>query len=632
LGAIGGVVGNADKHVLRKMSDILCHRGNNIEVNSDSKACFFSRSSSNDLWSGCLSEGSHMVAYTGEMYQKDLAGADAARRIMQCLVSPDRIEVTDPGVLLNGVFAFALYDSKKGRLALARDYAGYCPLYYYRLDDRILFASEVKSILAGLDVPPKLDREVLARYLQYGHCPGLRTLFKGIRRVPPSSILLFDLERHSTSLYPYGTINYTPMTGFHEKELCRRIYETLRDTVVLQTRLGESPYGVFLSGGLDSSFLAAVLSQVEHKNVVAFTSVYSEEELNQSSAKTVAEALGIEHNPILVKHEDIIPIARKVAYIFDDLVGNPNTLVPGFLLTQEASKRVRAVFTADGADMLFHGWFDGAQRVRTIEKLEKVPTCVKTSSSTILKQIIMFQKVHFRHTDRMRRFSYLRGEYWDELLESSLLRETAGTLESALAGVSTRYFRAEEIPILLGEKMENLDRSMWNEIQTYFHVPDTAYMNQVYYSFESMMHTDDNGPSFNEKLSGYFGLTSRLPMRTDFKLLQFAANIPMHLKQPRIKPTETKYIWRRAAAMYTKIPRTVIKSSHHGMSLNPVTKWLLSDLRDEAEGLAFGCMDELHLNKRYIAETLRKGRGYQIRILLMLSLWYEHYRKMLSPS
>jgi len=631
LGAIGGVVGNSDRHVLRKMSDILCHRGNNIEVISDPEACFFSRSSSNDLWSGCFSEGNHMVAYAGELYQKESASADAARRMAQFLVSPDRIEVTDPGILLNGVFAFALYDSKKGRLALARDYAGYCPLYYYCLDDRIFFASELKSILACLDVPPKLDREVLARYLQYGHCPGLRTLFKGIRRVPPSSILLFDLERQSKSLYPYGTISYTMTTGLHEKELCRRIYEKLRDAVALQTRLGKSPFGVFLSGGVDSSFLAAVLSQLEHENVVAFTSVYSEEELNQSTAKTVADTLGIEHDPVLVKHEDVIPVARKVAYIFDDLIGNPNSLVPGFLLTQEASKRVRVVFTADGADMLFHGWFDGAQRIRRIENLRKVPTCVKSSSSAILKQVVIFQKVHLRHTDRMRRFPYLRAEYWEELLKASLLRETDGTLESALAGISDRYFRAEEMPILLGEKMENLERSMWHEIQTYFRIPDTTYTNQVYHSFESMMHTDDNGPSFNEKLSGYFGLISRLPLRTDFKLLQFAASIPMHLKQPRINPTETKYIWRRTAALCTSLPKTVVKSSHRGMSLNPITKWLLSDLRDEAEGLALGSMDELRLNKRYVAESLRKGSGYQIRILLMLSLWYEHYRKFLSP-
>ena len=631
MGAIGGIVGDADKNSLGKMSHALRHRGKKIKVIPDSDVGFFCRSAQEEFWSGCLSEGNRLITYTGEMYNfKHPVEEDMIESVTESLAStadPDVFRLHD---LLDGVYAFGFYDAKKKLLGLARDYAGYCPLYYFVSKNRIFFASEIKSILAALDEPVELDYDVLGRYLMYGHCPGLRTLFAGIRRVPPSSVLFLNLKDHSTKLLTYGT-SYEPPNfltySTSEKDLCARIYEELRNAVIRRTRIGGSPYGVFLSGGVDSSFLTAILKQVSPGNVIAYTAIFSEQEFDRSNARIVTDSLGIEHNLVLIKPEDVIPTAAKVAYIFDDLVGNPNTLVPGFLLSEEASKEARSIFTADGSDVLF-GLSTLQKAARTIERMINIPANIRRSSSIVLKKLNLHLKVHLPQIDRMRLVAYSR--WYKNLLEASLANEANRPTETILKGFFGRYFDVEEIPLLSGRISEDPARSIRNEIQTYFDVPRTDTITKIYCAIESMTHTDDNGPSFNEKLSGYFGVPSRLPMKTDHKLRQLAASIPWELKVPSLKPSQTKYIWRKTIRLHTSLPLELVNSKHRGMSANPITKWLLSDLRADAESLIVDSLQELHLDKKYVARRLRKGIGREIRVLLMLSLWYEHYQKMLT--
>lgn len=631
MGAIGGIVADADKSTLQKMSDSVKHRGDKVRIISDSEAGFFSRSTFEEFWSECLGEGNHLITFTGEIYNLNQPVKSAIERIAESLISTGNADVLELCKLLNGVYAFGFYDSKRKFLGLARDYSGYCPLYYCALKDRILFASEIKSILAALDDPLELDYEALARFLLYGHCPGLKTLFTGIQRVPPCSVLLFNLKDHSTELLTYGTLNYTPEFRLTEKDCCKEIYEGLRDAVINQTSIGGSPYGVFLSGGVDSSFLTAVLKEVAQENVIAYTAIFSEQEFNESNAQIVTDSLGIEHEPVLVKSEDVIPIAKKVAYIFDDLIGNPNTLVPGYLLTEKASEKVKSIFTADGSDMLFFGNAEANEGVRIIERMAIVPIKIRRPSITILKNISLLLKMHTPQTDLMKLVIKLGAliKRYKDLLEASLVDETK-PFEKILKAFESCYFDVEEIPVLLGKSLENPSRTLQNEIQTYLNVRCPDKITEFYCAYESMFHTSDSGPSFNEKLSGYFGIPSRLPMRTDRKLTQLAASIPWQLKAPGFRRSQTKCIWRKSALLHTSLPAKLVNSKHRGMSDNPIIQWLLSDLRDESESLIFDSLKELHLDKKYTAKRLRKGSGHEIRILLMLSLWYKHYRKMLT--
>lgn len=628
MGAIGGIVGDADRNTLRKMSDSLRHRGKEITVISD-EAGVFSRSTQDEFSSGCLNIGNQLITLTGEIYNFEHPLKESIMERITEALTP----TSNPGFLglhndLDGFYAFGFYDSRKKLLGLARDYVGYCPLYYYVWEDRILFASEIKSILAALDHPVELDYDVLGRFLAYGHCPGLRTLFTGIRRVPPSSMLLFNLKNRSTKLLTYSIFNYNPETRLNERDFCRKIYEVLRDAVIRRTRIGGLPCGVLLSGGVDSSFLTDVLKDVTQDNVIAYTAVFPEEEFNQPNIQIATDSLGIEHNLVLVKHEDVIPTAKKVAYIFDDLVGNLNTLVPGFLLTEKASERVKSIFTADGSDMLFFGAAKFGKGGRTIERLVKIPINIRCSASIVLKKINLLLKMHLPEVDRLKLVVYSR--WYKDLLEASLAKEANRSFESILKGFEGRYFDIEEIPLLLGRSSKDLPSSIQDEIQSYFNVQPAEIITEVYHAYWSMIHTNDSGPTYNEKLSGHFGIPYRLPIMTSRKLIQLAARIPCQLKMPMTKESQAKYIWRKTVLLHSSLPSKIVKSEHRGMSANPITQWLLSDLRDEAESLIFDSLGELHIDKEYVANRLRKGNGREVKILLMLSLWYNHYQKMLT--
>lgn len=632
MGAIGGVVGDADKSTLRKMSDSLKHRGNKVSAISDAEVGFFSRSTCEENWSGCLGEGNRLITFTGEMYSLERSLESAIERIGESLVSTGNADILELRDLLNGVYAFGFYDSRRKLLGLARDYSGYCPLYYCALKDRIFFASEIKSILAAFEDPIELDYDALGRFLAYGHCPGLRTLFAGIRRVPPSSVLLFNLKDHSANLSTYGTLDYTPELRFTERDFCRKIYEELRDAVVNQTNIGGSPYGIFLSGGVDSSFLAAVLKEVAQEDVIAYTAIFPEQEFNSPNARIVADSLGIEHEVVTVKPEDVIPVSEKVAYIFDDLIGNPSRLVPGFLLTEKARQKVKSIFTADGSDMLFFGSAAAIKKVRAIERMAKLPVNIRHTSSTILKRINLLLRRCIPQTVRVKPLVYLSDQlkFYKDVAEASLIDEANRRFEKMMKTFESNYFDVEEIPLLLRRNLEDPSRSLQREIQTYLSVQSPDKITEFYCAYESMIHTNDGGPSFNEKLSGHFGVPSRLPTRTNYELARLAASIPWRLKVPGLKPSQTKYIWRKTAQLYTSLPPKLVTSRHRGMSGNPIAQWLLSDLRDETESIIFDSLEGLHLDSKYIAKRLRKASGSEIKLLLMLSLWHKHYRRMLA--
>lgn len=641
LGAIGGIVGNSDKNTLRRMIDVLGHRGEEIKTICDSNVCFFSRSAPEESWSECFIEGNTLAVFTGEVYNYERSAAkETMKGIVKSLVSNADANVLGLHNLLDGVYAFAFHDSEKRLLGLVRDYGGYCPLYYSVLKDRILFASEIKSILAGLDDTVELDHQVLARYLMYGYCPGLRTLFNGIRRVPPSSVLVFDLKDYSTTLHVYGKLDYTPEFRLTERDFCKLIYETVKKSVHNRTRIGGSPFGVFLSGHLDSSFLAAVLKDVAKENIIAYTAVYSEEESKRSEAQIVADCLGIEHYPVLVKHEDVIPTARKVAYLFDDLIGNPNTLVPGLLLTQEAREKAKSIFTADGSGTLFYDALEVGQGLRIIERMAKIPIDIRRQWSTILRYADMLLRMHIpQDSIKLVARAGVNLEYqirrYKDLLEASLVDGANKPLVSILKTFASAYFDVEDFPILLHGKMKDPSVSVQEEIQTYFNPEFPDRITEFYSAYEPVLHDSDNGPPFNELLSGYFSIPSRLPIRTNHELSQLAASIPWQLKLPdrsidRLELSRTKYMLRKTALLYTPLPLRVINMEHKGMSANPITEWLLSDLRDEAESLVFDSIGKLRLDTKYVARIMRKGSGREIRILLMLSLWHKHYEKFLT--
>jgi asparagine synthetase B (glutamine-hydrolysing) len=213
-----------------------------------------------------------------------------------------------------------------------------------------------------------------------------------------------------------------------------------------------------------------MLKEVTQEKIFTYTAVYSERESEHSNAQIIADTLGAEHDNVLVKHEDVIPIARKVAYIFDDLVGNPNTLVPVFLLTEKAREKVKSIFTADGSDMLFYGEPVPPEDVKIIRRMSKVPVKIRRPSLSILRCLNLFLKMYIPHAHRARIAVYLGGliKRYNSLLEASLVEGENRIFESILKGEESNYFDIEDLPYLLGRNSEDPAKSLQNEIQAYF--------------------------------------------------------------------------------------------------------------------------------------------------------------------
>ena len=253
---------------------------------------------------------------------------------------------------LNGQFAVALWDGPRRRLLAARDRAGEKPLYYYEGSQGIVFASEIKSLLTRADVPRELDLEALDLFLTYEFVFAPRTIFRGVKKLPPAHLMTVEDGRVTTR--PYWSVPAEVDTDRREDEWVEALRETLGRAVRSQM-MSDVPLGAFLSGGIDSSTVVAFMSEASARPVKTFSIGFSEASYDERSyARDVAGLFATEHV------EEVL--APNVAELFDRLVVHLDepfadvSLFPTFLVSQVAARDVKVVLSGDGADELFAGY------------------------------------------------------------------------------------------------------------------------------------------------------------------------------------------------------------------------------------------------------------------------------------
>ncbi len=259
---------------------------------------------------------------------------------------------------LRGMYAIALYDpggpDKRERLVLARDPFGIKPLYYTEADTGFLFASEVQALLAVSPARPRLDRKRVAELLQLQFTTGRDCLVSGIKRVAPGEILVVEagevIERHSRpALFPPGTVSQmrNPLVAL-EKILC--------ESVALHQR-ADVPYGLFLSGGVDSSALLVMMARLNEQPVLAFTAYFphTHPKTHHDDARTVGNALGAEVVTVPFTEDDFWALLPAIVSIMDDPAADYATL-PTYKLAAEAHKAVKVILSGEGGDEIFAGY------------------------------------------------------------------------------------------------------------------------------------------------------------------------------------------------------------------------------------------------------------------------------------
>ncbi len=507
---------------------------------------------------------------------------------------------------LRGMFAFAIYDSRKcgtARLFLARDRLGKKPLYYHQDAERLIFGSEIKAILANADVRPSVNRAVMPLYLAYGYVPSPLTFFENIRELPPGHILLVDGDSVVIRRYWSAPRELVSAPRLSESEYLQQVRERFEEAVRLRLT-SDVPLGAFLSGGVDSAAVVAVMTKLLGGPVRTFSIGFADEpSFNELPfARMVAQEFGSEHHEFIVQ-PDTVELLPKLVWHYDQPFADSSALAT-YWVAQLARAHVKVVLTGDGADELFAG-YERFAAVRLAEYYRRAPRFVRDA----IDRLAGSWPESTAYDDLARRVKRFVGSAalplperyleWVGIFKPDALRQLiAGTVEidpvNHFRGYFTSHSDADPIAELLAVNISS------------------------YLPGDLLVKTD--------RMTMANSLEARCPF-LDHQLLEYAGQIPTALK---LKGMTTKYVLKRA--LEGILPSEIIWRKKHGFGV-PIGRWFRAGLKDflrdhllSPTALRRGYFEEQAL-RRLVGEHIRGERDHSHRLwaLLTLEIWHRQF-------
>jgi len=457
----------------------------------------------------------------------------------------------------NGMFAFALYDKKARHLFIARDRIGVKPLHYIWDSRHFMFASEIKALLRDASVSRELDPLSLSKYLTYEYVPAPHSMFRGIQKLEPGHLLLLDIVRGTLTKRRYWDIPlFDDNLGYkreddYREELLDRLEESVRLRLV-----SDVPIGIFLSGGIDSSTVAAFANKHHGSPIVAFTIAFDDKSFDESAYATrVGRTLGVDHRIETFNSGKMCEILPRVVDAMDEPLADASIL-PTYLLSEFAARHVKVVMGGDGGDELFAG-YPTFQALKLIRYYDILPHEIR---NLILK---CAQAMPVSH----RNFSF-------DFKFKQLLRG-AGVSREIMFFLWMGSFTERE-------KRDLLTEEIWDQVKTqntfedlFDYIKESNLKNEVERALYLMMklYLQDDVLVKVDRASMANSLEVRAPF-LDYTFVEFAVQLPTLLKLRRLT---TKYLLKRAAT--SLLPREITHRPKKGFGI-PVGKWILDDLRE----------------------------------------------------
>jgi asparagine synthase (glutamine-hydrolysing) len=476
-----------------------------------------------------------------------------------------------------GMFAFAIWDSEKRTLFCARDRLGIKPFYYY-FDGRLfVFASEIKAILEHPALSARFESALLPEYLSFGYLSGERTLFQGIRKLMPGHTLTWNINSPEPAVQRYWSVPADSRDARRpDSEWVRECRELLEESVHLRL-MADVPLGMFLSGGLDSSAIAAIMQRMVSEPVKTFSVGYAEAEFSELGyARAVATRIGTDHHEVSIGMEEFFNTLPDLLWHEDEPISWPSS-VSLFHVSKLASQRVKVVLTGEGSDELFAGY--GRYRYQLMNDAHMRA---------------------YRHVPNWLRSSIRHGIASSSLLSADLRRKLNHTVLGRSPGLQSLYlenfygaFSSAGVQRLVGPSVDaSLAYRPFLEIfDSVPHLPDLdrlLYCDQHTYLVELLMKQD--------QMSMAASIESRVPF-LDHKFVEFASRVPSHLK---LRGASGKYILKEAVAGL--LPADIIHRRKMGFP-TPLKQWLLDP---KAAPIYDFLLEEDSLLSQYIArEPLR---------------------------
>ena len=504
----------------------------------------------------------------------------------------------------NGIFAFALWDSNQRRLFVARDHLGVKPLYYAMLGDRMLFSSEIKALLADPSCPREVDIQALSQLFTLRYVPSPRTLFKGIQKLPPGHRMIIQSSGVHVERYWKSTPHLR--TAVNEQELIEEYQELVEDAVRLQMR-SDVPVGLFLSSGIDSASLLAIMGKLSNQPVRTFTIGFENgERTNETDdARALAKMFGSDHNEMIVTAQDYQKYYERYLWDLEEPVGN-ETAAAFYFVSLITSKQVKVALTGQGADEPWAG-YGRHLGVKMSEAYSRLPQFI---TKGVLSHI---------------------GERWvkNERLKRGLTSLHERDFLSRLVNVYSFFTPAMKSQLFQPWIKEQISsngveaKAALRQLQS--EVKDLDPLTQILY-MDTRTNLPDDLLMVGDKTSMANSIEVRVPF-LDYRLVEFIETLPPELK---IKGRQAKYLHKKAVEKW--LPKEVVYRQKKGFA-NPIDMWLKTSMRPFLSDclLSENAAVNKYFNPAYIRETIQRHEGNQsenlrhIYLLLSFELWHQQF-------
>ena len=504
---------------------------------------------------------------------------------------------------LRGMFAFAIWNEKEESLFIARDRVGKKPLFY-NLNDQgdFIFGSELKVLLTHGEVSREIDFSALDAYLTFGYVPEEFCIFKNIKKLLPGHFITFKNGKVETK--KYWDFCYEKQSEIKtESQYIEELRELIKEAVNIRL-ISEVPLGAFLSGGVDSSSIVAMMSQISETPVKTFSIGFNEDTFNELKfARLAAKHFNTEHHEFIVT-PDLVEIVDDLVWHFDEPFADSSAL-PTYMVSKMAREFVTVVLSGDGGDELFAGY--------TRYVTDKKRSGLSNLPKAIRKGILQTVSEKLPHGAKGKNFLYNASldaveRYVDSISHFNPLRKKS-LYSSGLQGKLNGNFGAgESVYLKIAEKIATgnaVDKLLYLDSKTYL---PSDILTKV------------------DRMSMAASLEARVPL-LDHKLIEYVQKIPSDLK---LKGLETKYIFKKA--MEGIVPSEILYRAKQGFGV-PIEEWINNQLRTRIHEtlLESKTLERGYFEKSYIQTLLdehskgRRDHSHALWILWMLELWHRQF-------
>ncbi|MEK6909899.1 MAG: asparagine synthase (glutamine-hydrolyzing), partial [Candidatus Aenigmatarchaeota archaeon] len=609
---IVGIVGEENRGLIQKMCDVIKHRGpddSGFYIDKD-LSLGVRRLSIIDVSGGKQpihnEDETVWVIYNGEIYNFLELKGDMERRghkfYTRCDTEIFVHAYEEYGDLfvenLRGMFAFALWDAKNKKLIIGRDRLGKKPLYYTMVNNVLIFGSEIKSILLYPGVKKAVNPNALHHFLTLQYVPGPETMFMGIQKLQPGNILVY--QNGNMTLKSYWDIKFGNIET-NENSCTKMALELLKESVKIRL-MSEVPLGVYLSGGLDSSSVVGLMSQVVDEPIKTFTVGFGQPDDEFNYAKIVAEKFNTEHKELMIQ-SDLDKILPKIVWHFDEPVADPAAL-PTYQMSEVTKQHATVILVGEGGDEAFAGYSKYSQMIslQNYSKILKGPIRSFIAPNTI--------KIFSALIPNLQTKKYLD-------FASDLIKVSNDNPKSYYKMVSIGFDENEKQELYNDVYKNTFTDSTENVIVRHFNSQENLLNKMLAFDFKVWLC--DKLLMKVDKMTMAFSIEARTPF-LDHKLIEFINTVP-------VKWRLNKYVLRKA--MVGILPKEILKRKKHAFRV-PVSKLLKNELKD----VSLQTLDELKtddtFNYNYIKDHILRYpdklmHNNQIWNLMFYRLWYKTF-------